>query len=137
MSLQSSSSPIRPVAHGANKRRDARVFPLMHRQRVGIFESLLAHRAFVFFGACVDHLMEAKGVFALEVLTTRCAAERPLFRVHGHVTFQVDRRLERLVTKQALQHLLLLFVAQEVVFQRRFDSEGLPALITGEWLWWL
>lgn len=35
----------------------------------------------------------------------------------------------------ALQHFLLLLVAQQVVFQRRFHSEGFPTLITGERLW--
>lgn len=115
VSLQSSSRPIRPVAHVADKRRDARVLPFVHRQRVGVLERLLAHRAFVLFGVGVDHLMEAQGVFALEVLAARRTAERPLFRVHGHVTFQVDRRLERLVAQLALEHFLLLLVAQEVV----------------------
>lgn len=116
VSLQSSSRPIRPVAHVADKRRDARVLPFVHRQRVGVLERLLAHQAFVLLGVGVDHLMEAQGVFALEVLAARRTAERPLFRVHGHVTFQVDRRLERLVAQLALEHFLLLLVAQEVVF---------------------
>lgn len=111
VSFQSSASPIRPIAHGAYERSNARVFPLMHSQGVGIFESLVTHCAFVFFGVCVNHLMEAKGIFTLEVLPTRCTAERPFFRVHSHVTFQLDRRLESLVTKQALQHLLPLLVA--------------------------
>lgn len=79
VSLQSSSRSIRPVAHVADKRRDARVLPFVHRQRVGVLESLFAHRALVLFGVGVDHLMEAEGVFALEVLATRLAAERPLF----------------------------------------------------------
>lgn len=111
VSFQSGAGPVRPVAHAADERSDARVLPLVHRQGVGVFESLLAHRAFVFLGARVNHLMEAKGVFALELLPTRCAAERPFLRVHGHVTFQLDRRLESLFTKLALQHLLPLLVA--------------------------
>lgn len=116
VSLQRSSRSIRPVAHVAHKRRDARVLPFVHSQRVGVLESLFAHGALVLFGVGVDHLMEAEGVFALEVLATRRAAERPLFRVHRHVTFEVDRRLERLVAQHALEHFLLLLVAQEVVF---------------------
>lgn len=79
VSLQGGSRSIRPVAHLADKRRDARVLPLVHRQRVGVLESLFAHRALVLFGVGVDHLMEAEGVFAFEVLATRSAAERPLF----------------------------------------------------------
>lgn len=51
------------------------MFPLMHSQGVGIFESLVAHCAFVFFGVGVNHLMEAKGVFTLELLPTCCTAE--------------------------------------------------------------
>lgn len=78
---------------------------------MGVFESLVAHCAFVFFGVCVNHLMEAKGVFTLKLLPACCTAERSLLRVHGHVTFQLDRRLESLVTKLALQHLLPLLVA--------------------------
>lgn len=111
VSLQGGASPVRPVAHGAYERSDARVFPLVHSQGVGIFESLFTHGAFVFFGVCVNHLMEAEGVFALEVLPARGAAEWPFFRVHSHVTFQLDRRLEGLVTKRALQHLHPLQVA--------------------------
>lgn len=114
--LQSSSRSVRPVAHIADKWRDARVLSFVHRQRVGVLKSLFAHGALVLFGVGVDHLVEAEGVFALEVLAARGAAERPLFRVHRHVTFEVDGRLERLVAQQALEHLLLLLVAQEVVF---------------------
>lgn len=135
VSLQSGAGAVGAVAHGAHEGRDARVFPLMHRQGVGVFESLLAHRAFVFFGVCVDHLMEAKGVFALEVLTACCTAERSVFRVHGHVHLELDGRLEGLVAELALQRLLLLLVAQQVVFQGRFHSEGFPTLITRKWLW--
>lgn len=111
VSLQSRAGAIRSVAHGANKRSDARVLPLVHRQRMGVFESLLAHRAFVFFGVCVDHLMEAEGVFTLEVLPACGAAERSFFRVHGHVNLQLDGCLKGLVTMLALQHFLLLLVA--------------------------
>lgn len=50
VSFQSSAGPVRPVAHAAYERSDACVFPLMHRQGVGVFESFVAHRAFVFFG---------------------------------------------------------------------------------------
>lgn len=85
VSLQSCASAVRSVAHRANERSDARVFPLVHRQRMGVFESLLAHCAFVFFGVCVNHLMEAEGVFTLEVLPACSAAERSFFRVHSHV----------------------------------------------------
>lgn len=111
VSFQSRASPIRPVAHGAYERSYACVFPLMHSQGVSIFESLITHCAFVFFGVGVNHLMEAKGVFTLEVLPARCTAEWSFFRVHRHVTFQLDRRPESLVTKLALQHLLALLVA--------------------------
>lgn len=111
VSLQSSAGPVCPVAHGAYERSDARVFPLMHGQRVGVFERLLAHCALVLFGVGVDYLVEAKGVFTLELLPTCCTAERPLFRVHGHVTFQLDRRPASLVAKLALQLLLPLLVA--------------------------
>lgn len=111
VSFQGGAGPVRPVAHGACERSDAGVFPLMHSQRVGVFESLVAHRAFVFFGVCVNHLMEAKGVFTLELLPACRAAERSLFRVHGHVAFQLHRGLESLVTQLALQHLLPLLVA--------------------------
>lgn len=85
VSLESGAGPIRPVAHRAHEGGDACVLPLMHRQGVGVFEGLLTHRALVFFGVCVDHLMEAKGVFALEVLPACCTAEGPFLRVHGHV----------------------------------------------------
>lgn len=132
--LQSRSRSVRPVAHVADKRRDARVLPLVHRQRVGVLEGLLAHGALVLFGVGVDHLVEAQGVFALEVLAARGTAEGPLLRVHRHVTFEVDGRLERLVAHRALEHFLLLLVAQEVVFQRRLDAECLPALVAGEGL---
>lgn len=133
--LQSGAGAIRSVAHRANERRDARVLPLVHRQRMGVFESLLAHGAFVFFGVRVDHLMEAEGVFALEVLPARRAAERPFLRVHGHVNLELDGCLEGLVTMLALEHFLLLLVAQQVVFQRRFNSERFPTLVTRERLW--
>lgn len=76
VSLQSCASAIRSVAHGANEGSDARVLPLVHRQGMGVFESLLAHCAFVFFGVCVNHLVKAEGVFTLEVLPARSAAER-------------------------------------------------------------
>lgn len=132
VSLQSSAGPVRPVAHGANKRRDASVFPLVHGQGVSVFEGLVAHGALVFFGLCVNHLMEAQRVFTLELLPTRSTAERPFFRVHGHVTFQIDRRLESLVTMLALQHLLPLLVATQVVFQRLLNPECFPTLIAGE-----
>lgn len=85
VSLQSCAGPIRAVAHRAHEGSDAGVFPLMHRQGVGVFERLLTHCALVFFGVCVDHLVKAKGVFALEVLPACCAAVRSFLRVHGHV----------------------------------------------------
>ena len=110
MSLQSSARPVGPVAHSARERRDTGVLPLMHRQRVGVFESLLAHCAFVILGVCVNHLMEAKSVFALKLLPTLFTAERSLLRVHGHVTLQLDRGLAGLVAKLTLQHLLPLLV---------------------------
>lgn len=112
------------------------MFPLMNSQGVGVFERLFAHRAFVFFGVRVNHLVEAKGVFTLELLPTYRTAERPFFRVHGHVTFQQHRRPESPVTMLTLNHLLPLLMAHEVVFQRLLDSECSPTLIAGEWLWW-
>ncbi len=137
VSLQSSAGPVRAVAHSADERRDACVFPLMHSQGVCIFESLFTHWAFVFFGVRVDHLMEAKGVFTLELLPTCCTAERPFLRVSGHMTFQVHRRLESLVTHLTLQQLLRLLVAQEVVFQRLLNSECFATLIAGKRFRWL
>lgn len=136
VSLQGGARPVRPVAHGANERRDARVFPLVHGQGVGVLEGLVTHGAFVLFGVSVNYLVEAKGVFALEVLPARGAAEGPLVRVHGHVTFQLHRRLKCLVAMLALQRLLPLLVAQEVVLQGLLDSECFPTLIAGEWLRW-
>lgn len=136
VSLQSSASPVRPVAHGAYERSDACVFPLMHCQGVGIFESLFAHCAFVFSVVGVNHLMEAKGVFTFELLPTCRTAEWSLFRVYGHVAFHLDRCLANLVTKLTLQHLLPLLMAQQVVFQRLLNPECFPTLIAGERLWW-
>jgi len=133
--FQSSARPVRPVAHVAHERTVARVLPLMHSQGVGIFEGLLTHRALVFLGVRVNHLVEAKGVFALELFPARRAAERAFFRMHRHVTPQLDRRLAGLVTELALQHLLPLLVAQQVVFQRWPNPECFPALIAGERLW--
>lgn len=49
VSFQSGAGPERPVAHVANERTDACVFSLMHSQGVCIFESLIAHCAFVIF----------------------------------------------------------------------------------------
>lgn len=112
------------------------MFPLMDSQGVGVFESLVAHRALVFFGVRVDHLVKAKCVFTLELLPTYRTAERPFFRVHGHVTFQQHRRPESPVTMLTLDHLLPLLMAQEVVFQRLLNSECSPTLIAGEWLRW-
>lgn len=134
VSLQSRARPVGPVAHGACERGDACVFPLMHGQGVGVFECLLAHCALVFFRVGVNHLVEAEGVFALELLPAGGAAERSLLRVHGHVTPQLDRCLARLVTKMALQHLLPFVVAQQVVLQRALDSECFATLIAGEGL---
>lgn len=111
VSLQSRAGAIRPVAHRANKRRDARVLPLVHRQGMGVFKSLLAHAAFVFFGVGVDHLVKAEGVLTLEVLPAGCTAERPLLGVHGHVNLQLDRGLDGFVAKLALDRFLLLLVA--------------------------
>lgn len=132
--LQSGAGPIRAVAHRAHEGGDARVLPLMHRQGVGVFERLLTHGALVFFGVCVDHLVKAEGVFALEVLPARDTAEGSFFRVHGHVHLQLHGRLEGLVAELALQRLLLLLVAQQVVLQGRFHSERLPTLIAGKGL---
>lgn len=108
------------------------MFPLVHRQRMGIFEGLLAHCALVLFGVGVNHLMKAEGVFTLEVLPAGCAAERPFFRVHGHVNLQLDGGLDGFVTKLALDHFLLLLVPQKVVLQRGFNSERFPTLIARE-----
>lgn len=127
--LQRGAGPVRPVAHGARERGDAGVFPLVHRQGVGIFESLLAHCALVFFGFRVNHLMEAESVFALELLAAFITAERPLLRVHGHVTPHLDWSLAGLVAKVALQDFLPLLVAREVVLQRLLDSESSPTLV--------
>lgn len=102
VSFQRRAGPVRPVAHGTHKRTVARVFPLVHGQRVGIFESLVTHGAFIFFGVCVNHLVEAKRVFTLELLPTCRAAERSFFRVHSHVTLELNRRLARLLTELAL-----------------------------------
>lgn len=111
VSFQSCASPVRLVTYGAYERSDARVFPLMHRERVSIFESLVAHWALVLFGVGVNHLMEAERVFTLELLPARRAAERSFLRVYDHVTPQLDRRLAGLVAILALQHSLPLLVA--------------------------
>lgn len=111
VSFQGGAGPVRPVAHGARERGDARVLPLVHRQGVGVFESLLAHRALVLFGVGVNYAVEAKSVFALELLPACCTAERPFLRVHSHVALELDGRLAHLVAELALQHLLPLLVA--------------------------
>lgn len=111
VSFQSRAGPVRPVAHGAHEGTVACVLPLMHSQRVGIFEGLLTHCAFILFGVCVNHLVEAKRVFALELLPACHAAEGPFFRVHGHVTLELNRRLAGLVAELALQQLLPFLVA--------------------------
>jgi len=130
--LQGRAGAVRPLAHGARERRDARVLPLVHGQRVGVLEGLLAHAALILLGAGVDDLVEAERVLALELLAAGGAAERPLLRVHGHVAPQLHRRPAALVTEVTLELLLPLLVAQQVVFQRPLDPEGLPALVAGE-----
>lgn len=135
VSLQSRARPVRLVAQRADEGRDAGVFPLVHSEGVGVLKGLFAHRAFILPVTCVNHLMEAQGVFTLELFPTGGAAERPVLRVHDHVSLQLHRQLKGLLTKLALQHHLPLLVSLHVVFESRFCSECFPTLLTGERLW--
>lgn len=56
---------------------------------MGILEGLLTLRALVLLGVCVDHLMKAKSVFALELFATGGTAVRPLLSVYHHMAAQL------------------------------------------------
>lgn len=136
VSFEGGAGPVRAAAQVTGERPVARVLPLVHGERVGVLEGLLAHGAFVLPGVGVDLLVEAQGVLALELLPARGAAERPLLRVHGQVAPELDRRLAGLVAELTLEQLVLLLVAQKVVFQRLLDPERFGALVAGERLRW-
>lgn len=101
---------------------------------MSILEGLLTLRALVLLGACVDHLMKAKCVFAFELFATGGTAVGSLLSVYHHVAAQLHRALAGLIAQLALEAHRLLLVTHAVVFQRLLQPKTTPTLLTAEGL---